>query len=103
MEIRDSDSHQYAVGHRNGTGSDQLYGVKNCRPQEAKGIRRDSGALFCLNPNGPGDQSLLNHEWCSSKATETAKAAKRSSFDFPRLLDAGLPIFIKTSDITIKK
>ena len=93
MEIRDSDSHQCAVGHRNGTGSDQLYGVKNCRPQEAKGIRRDSGALFFCS----------HHRYLWLYATETAKAAKRSCFDFPRLLDAGLPVFIKTRDVTIKK
>ena len=40
VEIRDSDSHQRAVGHRNRTGRDKLHGVKR------KGARRDSGTLI---------------------------------------------------------
>ncbi len=84
MEIRDSDSHQCAVGHRNGTGSDQLYGVKNCGPQEAKG-----------HPERFGCPLLF--------ATETAKAAKRSSLNYFWFLDTGLPVFIETRDITIEK
>lgn len=38
---------------------------------ENKGHNATCGTEQCMCPkakNGPGDQSLLNHEWCSAKA-----------------------------------
>ena len=38
---------------------------------ENRGHNATCGTEQCMCPkaqNGPGDQSLLNHEWCSSKA-----------------------------------